>query len=97
MPRGTWLVKISILGRRLNLKKPFAKENRMRDAVRMILGMSVFAAALITSSWALRGNPIGEWVDAGLYLGTGCFFASGLFRQRWLTRAICGTPGDSAG
>ncbi len=50
----------------------------MRDSVRMIIGMSVFAAALITSSWMFKGSPIGDWVDAGLYLATGCFFASGL-------------------
>jgi hypothetical protein len=48
----------------------------MRVAVRMVLGMSVFAAALIGSSWALKGSPAGPWVDAGLYLATGCFFAS---------------------
>jgi hypothetical protein len=53
-----------------------AKENRMRVALRMIAGMSLCAAALIASSWLLKGNPAGEWVDAGLYLVTGCFFAS---------------------
>jgi hypothetical protein len=48
----------------------------MRIALRMIVGMSLCAAALIASSWFLKGNPAGEWVDAGLYLVTGCFFAS---------------------
>jgi hypothetical protein len=38
--------------------------------------MSVCAAALIGSSWALKGSPAGPWVDAGLSLATGCFFAS---------------------
>jgi hypothetical protein len=48
----------------------------MRVAVGMVVGMSVCAAALIGSSWALNGSPAGPWVDAGLYLATGCFFAS---------------------
>jgi hypothetical protein len=38
-----------------------AKENRMRVALRMIAGMSLCAAALIASSWLLKGNPAGEW------------------------------------
>ena len=65
----------------------------MRDAVRLLVGMTVFAAALITSSWALRGNPIGEWVDAGLYLATGCFFASGL-HQGYSSLVLCRKSGD---
>ena len=53
----------------------------MRVAVRMVVRMSVCAAALIGSSWALNGSPAGPWVDAGLYLATGCFFASQLILQ----------------
>jgi hypothetical protein len=41
----------------------------------MVAGMSV-CAALIGSSWALKGSAAGPWVDAGLYLATGCFFTS---------------------
>ena len=81
-------------GLRLNLMNSDAKEKRMRDSVRMIIGMSVFAAALITSSWMLKGSPIGDWVDAGLYLATGCFFASGL-QQSCSTLALCRRSGDS--
>ncbi len=48
----------------------------MRVAVQMIVGMSVCAVALMMSSWALKDNSAGPWVDAGLYLATGCFFAT---------------------
>ena len=52
----------------------------MSLASRMIIGMSAFAVALIASSWLLKGNPIGDWADAGIYLATGCFFASQVIR-----------------
>ena len=48
----------------------------MRFAIRMILGATLLAAALVASSWFLRGNPIGDWVDAALYVALGGFFAS---------------------
>ncbi len=48
----------------------------MRIASRLVAGMSLLAAALIGSSWQLKGHPGGEWVDAPLYLTMGGFFAS---------------------
>ena len=48
----------------------------MRIAIRLVIGMALFAAALIGSSWGLKGNPAGEWVDAAIYLAMGCFFTS---------------------
>jgi len=47
-----------------------------RIAMHLVVGMSVLSAALIGSSWALKGRPAGEWVDATLYLAMGGFFAS---------------------
>jgi hypothetical protein len=38
--------------------------------------MTLLAGALIGSSWGLKGNPLGDWVDAAMYLAMGCFFAS---------------------
>jgi hypothetical protein len=48
----------------------------MRAALRLVGGMSLLAVALIGSSWALKGDPAGEWVDAALYLAMGGFFIS---------------------
>jgi hypothetical protein len=48
----------------------------VRFATRLVVGMSVLALALLGSSWALKGHPAGEWVDAALYLAMGSFFAS---------------------
>jgi hypothetical protein len=48
----------------------------VRFATRLVVGMSVLALALIGSSWALKGHPAGEWVDAALYLAMGGFFVS---------------------
>jgi hypothetical protein len=46
----------------------------VRLAIRLVVGMTLFAAALIGSSWGLKGNPAGDWVDAALYVALGCFF-----------------------
>ena len=48
----------------------------MRVATRMIVGATLLAVALIASSWLLKGNPAGDWVDAALYIALGSFFAS---------------------
>jgi hypothetical protein len=48
----------------------------MRVAVRLVVGMTLLAVALIGSSWGLKGNPLGDWVDAAIYLAMGCFFVS---------------------
>jgi hypothetical protein len=48
----------------------------MRIAIRLVLGMTLLAAALIGSSWGLKGNPVGDWVDAAIYVAMGCFFTS---------------------
>lgn len=48
----------------------------MRLGLRMIAGMALFAMALIASSWLLKGNPAGDWVDAAIYIVMGAFFAS---------------------
>lgn len=46
----------------------------------MIAGGSCFAAALIGSSWLLRGSALGDWVDAALYIAMGSFFAYHILR-----------------
>lgn len=48
----------------------------MQIVVRMLVGSTTFALALIGSSWLLKGNPAGDWVDAVLYIALGCFFVS---------------------
>jgi len=48
----------------------------MRVAIRLIVGMTLFAIALVGSSWGLKGNPIGDWVDVTIYVAMACFFAS---------------------
>jgi hypothetical protein len=48
----------------------------MRLAVRLVVGMTLLAVALIGSSWGLKGNSLGDWVDAAIYLAMGYFFAS---------------------
>ena len=37
---------------------------------------TVWAVMLILSSWLLRGNSAGDWVDAVLYLVAGVWLAS---------------------
>ena len=51
----------------------------MYVAVRMIVGACLFAAALIASSYFLKGSPTGDWVDAFLYLGLACFLLSQVY------------------
>jgi hypothetical protein len=48
----------------------------MHIAIRLVVGMTLFAAALIGSSWGLKGNPAGDWVDVTIYLAMMCFFGS---------------------
>lgn len=48
----------------------------MRFAVRMIIGATLLAAAMVASSWFMRGDPVGDWGDAALYIALGGFFAS---------------------
>lgn len=48
----------------------------MKIAVRMVVGATLFAVALLSSSWLLKGHPAGDWVDTALYLGLGCFLAA---------------------
>jgi hypothetical protein len=43
----------------------------MPQPVRMIVAALLFAAALIASSYFLRGWAGGDWVDAAVYLGLG--------------------------
>jgi uncharacterized membrane protein len=45
----------------------------------MIVGACLFAAALIASSYFLKGSPTGDWVDAFLYLGLACFLLSQVY------------------
>jgi hypothetical protein len=53
-------------------------EAKMRATLRFLIGSTLFALALIASSWLLRGNPIGDWVDAGIYLAYIVFFTAHL-------------------
>ena len=52
------------------------REYNMKTALRMMLGAIFFAVALLTSSWLLKGNPAGDWVEAFLYIGFACFLLS---------------------
>ena len=45
----------------------------MKISFKPILGALLFAILLITSSYFLKGNPIGDWVDAGIYMMGGYF------------------------
>jgi uncharacterized membrane protein len=47
----------------------------MRNVVQMIVGATLFALALIASSWLLKDKPAGDWVDAALYIGLVCFLS----------------------
>ena len=38
----------------------------MRVAIRMIVGAVLFAVAMLLSSWLLKGERAGDWVDAAL-------------------------------
>jgi hypothetical protein len=51
----------------------------MKVALRMVVCATFFAVALIASSWFLKGNAAGEWVDAALYIGLACFLLSQTF------------------
>ena len=45
------------------------RESIMHVAIRMIVGAVFFAVALLLSSWLLKGQRAGDWVDAALYIG----------------------------
>ena len=47
----------------------------MKIVICMLLGAVFFAGALLSSAWFLKNNPLGDWVDAFLYVGLGCFLA----------------------
>ena len=46
----------------------------MQIAKRTTIGAILFAIALVGSSWLLRSNPLGDWVNAAIYISLGCFF-----------------------
>jgi hypothetical protein len=46
----------------------------MNQPTRMILAAILFAIALIASSYFLRGQSIGDWVDAAIYIALGGWF-----------------------
>jgi hypothetical protein len=48
----------------------------MHESTRVIVGTTLICAALIGSSWGLKGHPAGDWVDAAIYIAMGCFFWS---------------------
>lgn len=48
----------------------------MKIAVQMVVGATLFAIALIASSWLLKGHAAGDWVDMALYIGFGCFLTA---------------------
>ena len=48
----------------------------MNSIIRMIVGAVLFAVALLASSWFLKGNPAGNWVDVALYIGFAAFMLS---------------------
>jgi hypothetical protein len=58
----------------------------MRTSVGMIVGALLFAAALTVSSWAFKGDPQGEWVDAGLYVAMASCFICALSETRGKSR-----------
>jgi uncharacterized membrane protein len=51
----------------------------MRYAVRIIVGAVLFGLALLASSYFLKGNAAGDWVDAALYVGLAAFLLSQAF------------------
>ena len=62
----------------------------MQSLRKVVVVSLVWAVALISSSYFLRGAAIGEWVDAFLYLAAGVWVTS-----TWLGRRIpgCRTQG----
>jgi hypothetical protein len=46
----------------------------MKSSFKPILIALIFAILIISSSYVLKGNPIGDWVDAGIYMIGAYFF-----------------------
>jgi uncharacterized membrane protein len=45
----------------------------VKTAFRMIVVAALFAAALIASSWLLKGTTAKDWLNAALYVGVACY------------------------
>jgi hypothetical protein len=54
----------------------------MRSFPMIVLSALLWSAALIASSFFLKGFAIGDWVDAMLYLGAGVWLTSYMSRRR---------------
>lgn len=59
----------------------------MKISFKPMLGALLFAILLIVSSYFLKGNPIGDWVDAGIYM-IGVYSA---FRYFTTSPKVCST------
>jgi hypothetical protein len=55
----------------------------------MIVVALLFAIALIASSFVLRQSATGDWVDAGVYLALGCWFAFEVAGRTALCGRVC--------
>jgi len=66
----------------------YRKGKLMKMKFNTIVIALVFAVLLIASSYFLKGNPAGDWVDSGIYV-VGLYY---LFQYNSISRTKCSKP-----